>query len=344
MSRFLRNTRGVALILTILIVSLIVALTLQFNRTMRTHVVSAGNIGHGLKALYAAKSGVAYGLALLKEDSPDVDTVQDDWANQDKLAAMSAGSQALFDGGRFELKIMDESGKIPINDLIHDQEVNQALKEVLRRFLELDEFGLEHEQINTIMDAITDWLDPDEDNTNPFHDSEEDYYMGLEKPYHCKNGPLDSPEELLLVKGISPELFYGTDEQPGIGPYISVVRDSEGSVVRDGEGKININTAAPMVLRSLHEDLASDTGKTMVDEMVDYRINADDEALKSSTWYHDAGVPKDIELSKKIIKTTSDHFQIKSVGHFGNMTKHIVAVAKRDPDRGDVQTLSWKIE
>lgn len=336
MGRFLGNTRGVALILTILIVSLIVALTLQFNRTMRTHVASAGNIGHGLKALYAAKSGVAYGLALLKEDSLDVDTVQDDWANQDKLAAMSAGSQALFDGGRFELKIMDESGKIPINDLIRDQEVNEALKDVLRRFLELDEFGLEHEQINTIMDAITDWLDPDEDNTNPFHDSEEDYYMGLEKPYHCKNGPLDSPEELLLVKGISPELFYGRDEQPGIGPYISVVRD--------GDGKININTAAPMVLRSLHQDLTSDTGKAMVDDMVDYRINGDDEALKSLTWYHDAGVPKDIEIDKNIIKTTSHHFQITSVGNFGNTTKHVVAVVERDPDRGDVQTLSWKIE
>ena len=52
----LGNSRGVALILTILVVSLIVALTLEFNRTMLSHRVSAGNMGHGLKALYAAKS------------------------------------------------------------------------------------------------------------------------------------------------------------------------------------------------------------------------------------------------------------------------------------------------
>ena len=322
MGRFLGNSRGVALILTILIVSLIVALTVQFNRTMRTHVASAGNIGHGLKALYAAKSGITYGLAVLQEDTPDVDTLQDDWANPDKLASISAGSQALFAGGRFELRIADESGKIPINQLVE----TDYLEEVFRRLLELEEFGLEKDTVDTIVDSTTDWIDKNEDER--FLGAEEGYYQSLEKPYHCKNGPLDVPEELLLVKGMTPEIFYGTEGRPGIGKFISVF----------GDGKININTADLMVLRALETGLDADG-------MVEYRETVEPSELQSPQWYDGFAVAvSDKEGLKNVVKTPSSHLQITSVGHFGNVTKHIVAVVERDPDKGDFRTLSWKIE
>jgi general secretion pathway protein K len=328
MGRFLGNTRGVALILTILIVSLIVALTLQFNRTMRSHVVSAGNIGHGLKALYAAKSGVAYGLAMLQEDLPDVDTLQDDWANPDKLASIGTASQALFGGGRFEFKIADESGKIPINHLV---EIDY-LGEVFRRFLELEEFELEKDTVDTIVDSTMDWIDKadEEDDLERFLGAEDGYYQSLEKPYHCKNGPLDAPEELLLVKGMTPKLFYGTDERPGIGQYISVF----------GDGKININTADLMVLRALETGLDADG-------MAEHRETVDPGELQSKTWYDGfaVGVSEDSKKKlAKVVKTTSRHFQITSIGHFGNTSKHVVAVVERDSDKGDFRTLSWEIE
>lgn len=328
MDSILQNTRGVALILTILIVSLIVALTLQFNRTMRTHVASAGNIGHGLKALYAAKSGVAYGLAMLQEDTPDVDTLQDDWADPDKLASVGAASQALFGGGRFELKIADESGKIPINQLVE----TDYLEEVFRRLLELEEFGLDKDTVDTIVDSTMDWIDKadEEDDLERFLGAEDSYYQSLEKPYHCKNGPLDVPEELLLVKGMTRELFYGKDDRPGIGQYISVF----------GDGKININTADIMVLRALETGLDADG-------MAEHRETVDPGELQSEKWYDGfaVGVPADSKRRLvKVVKTTSHHFQITSVGHFENMTKHIVAVVERDSDKGDFWTLSWKIE
>jgi general secretion pathway protein K len=326
----LGNNRGVAIILTILIVSLIVALTLQFNRTMRTHVASAGNIGHGLKALYAAKSGIAYGFAMFQEDTPDVDTLQDDWANPDKLASIGAASQALFGGGRFKLKIADESGKIPINHLV--EVGKEYLEGVFRRLLELEVFDLDKDTVDTIVDSTMDWIDKadEKDDLERFLGAEDGYYQSLEKPYHCKNGPLDAPEELLLVKGVTPELFYGTDDRPGIGKFISVF----------GDGKININTADIMVLRALETGLDADG-------MVEYRETVDPGELQSPKWYH--GFAFDVSKDSKtkletVLKTTSQHFQITSVGHFGNMTKHIVAVAERDPDKGDFRTLSWKID
>ena len=56
-------------------------------------------------------------------------------------------------------------------------------------------------------DAILDWLDED-DETRELG-AEIDYYSGM--GYQCKNGQLGTIEELLLVKGVTPELLFGAD-------------------------------------------------------------------------------------------------------------------------------------
>ena len=56
--------------------------------------------------------------------------------------------------------------------------------------------------------AIIDWIDQD-DNTES--GAETDYYATLDPPYAAKNGPFDTIEELLLVKGVTPEILYGED-------------------------------------------------------------------------------------------------------------------------------------
>jgi general secretion pathway protein K len=325
MESLLRDTRGVALILTILVVSLIVALTLEFNRTMRDQVVSAGNTGHGLKALYNAKSGISIGLAVLKEDNQDVDSVQDDWAELPSRL----------------LSIEDLSGKIQINKLVknegEEQKYDKEQREVLTRFLKLDEFGLDDEEAEDIVAAVKDWIDTDDDTTTSDEAEGAEAYYYEPMGYHCPNGPLDSPEELRLVKGMTPEdMPY--ERFSDIVKHISVF----------GDGKININTADLRVLASLHEDMI-DLDNGMVDGMVEYRENADDpdNDLESPTWYKQAGVPNDITIDQKIIKTNTSHFQITSTGQFGDITRQVVAVVKRSKDEDKeekFQTLSWKLE
>src|SRR5207248_10535869 len=53
------------------------------------------------------------------------------------------------------------------------------------------------------------WLDPDDDPRAS--GAESSYYSGLNPPYKCKNGPLDSLEELLFVSGVTPQLLLGND-------------------------------------------------------------------------------------------------------------------------------------
>ena len=96
-----KKDRGVALILTIMVVSFIVTVSLEFNRNMRDHVVSSGNVGHGLKALYAAKSGISHGLVVLEADDKDFDSLKDDWVDVEKLAALSVMYKDMLGGGAF---------------------------------------------------------------------------------------------------------------------------------------------------------------------------------------------------------------------------------------------------
>ncbi len=58
-----------------------------------------------------------------------------------------------------------------------------------------------------LVDCILDWIDADS-NTRA-NGMEEDEYQALDTPRHVKNGALDSNEELMLVYGITPEMFYG---------------------------------------------------------------------------------------------------------------------------------------
>ncbi len=60
-----------------------------------------------------------------------------------------------------------------------------------------------------IADSILDWLDED-DEPRPYG-AEREFYSVLPTPYAPKNGPIDSVEELLLVRGVTPELLFGVD-------------------------------------------------------------------------------------------------------------------------------------
>jgi DNA uptake protein ComE-like DNA-binding protein len=60
-----------------------------------------------------------------------------------------------------------------------------------------------------VADAIVDWRDTD-DTPSPYG-AESEYYGSVQPPYRAKNGPFETVEELLLVKGVTPEMLYGMD-------------------------------------------------------------------------------------------------------------------------------------
>ncbi len=317
MNRLIKDDSGFALILTILIISLIVAITLQFNTSMRNDMYDAASLKEGIELTCIAKSGFNYACAVLSEDDPAVDSLHEDWADQKLLSSNSA---TMFGDGRFEVRIIDYSGKIPVNSVVE----GAKFEALLTRFLSLEEFALESEDVGNLVDAIKDWVDPDDEITK--FGAENGYYQALERSCSCKNAPLDSVEELLFVKGITKELFYGTKEKPGISGYLTVY----------GNGRININTADSLVLRSLSDQIDQE----MVEEMVAYRGDEKND-LNNPSWYKN--IPGMSHVNMNDLQTISSaYFKIESEGHKETMSKRVTGTVERK--EGAVKILAWKIE
>ncbi len=95
----------------------------------------------------------------------------------------------------------DESTRLNLNALLlADQVQENGGRQLLMQLPGMTE---------DVADSIMDWMDPD-DEPREFG-AEVDYYAALQPGYAPKNGPFESLEELLLVRGVFPELLYGLD-------------------------------------------------------------------------------------------------------------------------------------
>src|SRR5439155_22404073 len=98
---------------------------------------------------------------------------------------------------------------------------------------------------------IIDWRDHEKKPEAHANGAESEYYLRKRFPYRAKDGPLDSPEELLKIRGITPALYYGVDGSPGMRDVFSV---RPGRYDRDNLRKVNIKPAPPAVLQVLVAD------------------------------------------------------------------------------------------
>jgi general secretion pathway protein K len=134
------------------------------------------------------------------------------------------------------VRVMDEGGKINLN---------RADEETLRRVF--TNLGLEGPQRDMIVDAILDWRDPDD--LHHLNGAESDYYLSLSPPYTAKNGPFDTVEDLLWVRGVTPELFYGGGDQEQGRFYQVGLR--EVFTVDSPMDRVNLRTASAEVIHAL---------------------------------------------------------------------------------------------
>src|SRR3990172_9408115 len=225
-----RGERGMALVLTLLVLVLLVTAVLEFDRSTRTMVKAAGNFRDGMKAFHLGRSGIAAAQALLKDDlvrHGGRDDLTELWATPLPPFPLGDGTVAAW--------IQDEGGKINVNTLVTPSGTKPSVPlqiEQLKRLFRLK--GLDPAPV----DAIVDWLDRDE--IEEPSGAESAYYERLDRPYRCRNGRMDTLAELHLVKGISDEVYRA------ISPYLTVYENKFG-----GDNKINVNTADPLVLRTL---------------------------------------------------------------------------------------------
>lgn len=315
-----RNSRGVAIVLILLVLGVMIPLTLDLNRASRAQVYEAANLADGIRALYVSKSGYFLGKALLEEDDAAVDTLNESWARAEVLSAQSS---ILFSEGRFLLKIEDESGKIPINGLVEGDEYNAEIRGILTRLLSFPGFQLQEREVRDLVDALKDWIDGDDEPTG--FGAENSYYRSLETPYSCKNGPLDRIEELRLVRGITGELFEGTAERLGLRDYVTVY----------GDGNININTAPLPVLMALSGSMDEERAAALDA----YRKDSGHD-LSKVRWYDEVTGMTGITLPS-MVTVQSSVFRLHCVGSFRDVRKRTEAILQRG-EAGVMRLLAWR--
>ncbi|MCK5654772.1 MAG: general secretion pathway protein GspK [Candidatus Aureabacteria bacterium] len=317
----MKDNKGIALLIVLWILTILSVIALSFVYMMRLEIKMAKYQRDKAQAFYLARAGLERAIVQLvidKRSSRKIDALNESWSvNPDAYEDVNLA------GGSYKVEVSDESGKININT---------ASAGLLRNLPVIKDA----ENRAEICDSIIDWRD-----TNSNHElsgSEDNYYQALEEPYHCKNGHLDTVEELLLVKGVTGDLLYEEDADSdtsfldGDGDGVSNIRLKDIITVYT-DGKVNINTAGLEVLSSLIGGNAE-----LARNIIKYRAGADGvDGTEDDSPFSSAGKVTSIVGGSghgqfaKLIKVNSNVFKIVSVGRVDNsrVTKKIEAIVDR---------------
>lgn len=242
--RTTRDERGVALLLAILVLALLVALILEFDTDARREYREAAAFRDNFKATVLTRAAVQAARAVLQQDHlRDKQTGQMYDATTD-LWAFPITKYAIGDG-LMTAQIEDERSKLNLNDLATAADPNAKKTKVLRvkRLFALLQLNPD------LVDAIVDWVDADD--IPEAAGAESVYYQALRPSYRAANAPLQTPGELRLIKGMTPEIVDKLLQYVTVYPH-------------DGESRININTADLLVLQALDPRISQTTAGEII--------------------------------------------------------------------------------
>jgi len=207
--------RGGSVLLTVLVIVALLAFAVYtFAELSVSEMEATVMYGRASQTRALADSGIDLAKALLADP---LERVTEDYYHrpemfcgillQDSLAARGRGRCCVIapndsdpTSSSVRYGLIDESGKLNLNVAV---KWNLSEAEKRNLLIWLPDMTME------TADAIFDWID--EDSLSRQYGAESDFYEALPQPYIPVNGPLSSLDELLLVRGVTPELLYGED-------------------------------------------------------------------------------------------------------------------------------------
>jgi type II secretory pathway component PulK len=379
--------------MTLFVVALVTVLVLEYHFDASVEIDLAMNYASDVRAYHLALAGVRFAQALLQQAPKDSNGPEDPWyklglvpacfSPQQLLELAAAGlgeglpteerdtrraleqrgteprPEDMNQGGAgcVSLRITDENSKLPVNALRppngdENQPPPAVWVSIFQRFFE--SFKIDPE----VVDALIDWLDAG-DNPRGTGGAEKSYYQSLPIPYAPPNGPMRTPGELRLVKGLddvetlaklfpgaTPEVVadldlgsnsyltpFGTEQTQagtptGRGSGTGTQPGSRGGTQTGSQAaKVNVNTAASEVLSALIAGVqtAGSSAEGVVEEILakrqEKKLKSLNEAVQDASLQGALGSVADVK---------STHFRVESVGVVGIVQKKIVAVLKRD--------------
>ncbi len=356
--------RGVALIIVLLVVFALTVTAATFAYQMRVETRLATTTRSESELEWLGRSGVEYAkwILSLQQQVPG----EQAYNGLNQFWAGGPGAPELadnpFDGlsldgipvgqGRISVRIVDEERKFNVN------RANLQLLELALGFV-----GADAGDSSIIANSILDWIDRD-DFPKIGGGAESDYYLGLDPPYLAKNGPVDDITELLKIKGVTPELFFGggysvSGFRGGGRGFPTAAGASPGGggsglagvFCALSTGQVNINTAPVPVLT-----LALGGDEAAAREIVRIRAGPDGQ----DGTYDDEPARNPGEVAKLLgpvgggasgtplnvaWTTISSHFLVQVAAEFGNTRRRYIATIRRGGQSPrDFQTLIFRQE
>jgi general secretion pathway protein K len=228
------HDQGVALIVVLWIFIFLFAVAFNFSVAVREEASAAHRFSDDTQGYYLALAGFQQGLYDLMHQAAGINL--EEFKQKGDLYDGQWREEKLG-GGAYRMRFIDEGGKININ------RVDEG---ILRRVLA--NLGVEEPRRTILVDSIMDWRDADD--LHRVNGAENDYYRSLTPGYTAKNGPFDTVEDLLWVRGMSADLFFGQREVDAA-DGLRRVGMKEIFTVDSPIDRVNLRTASAEVIHAL---------------------------------------------------------------------------------------------
>jgi len=346
---------AIAVVIVMITIAALAGLAGLFAFMMKVETKLARNAKAEAQLTWLGRSGVEYARWVLAQQlsvpNEPYDALNQIWAggpgtmnlSNSPLAEVSLDNYQLGNG-KFSIKITDLERKFNIN-MANDQILQQALVLV----------GLDASQIPVISDSVQDWID--NDDVPRVEGAENSYYQGLNPPYYAKDGPIDDLSELLLIRGVTPEIYWGPAYREHSLSGGEQLIDQNGQSVEPqtypvglvdlftavSSGRININTASETELQLIplvDENIAS--------QIVQLRAGPDGaDGTDDDTPFQNVGELVNAGLSAPVVQQISRYctvrsstFKVEVDAEVGGARRRFYAILGRNNPK-DVQVLSF---
>lgn len=363
--------RGVALLIVMLLIFAMAVIVTAFAYTMKVEGRLATRTQSESETEWMGRSGIemAKWVLSLSRQIPGEQTY-------DGLNQFWAGGQGMtnvadnpFEGVSLKDVPLGD-GTISIE--IHDAERHLNINSIATRNPQLLELilqlcGAGASDSVDISAAIRDWIDPNDDPAMG-GGAESDFYRRFDPPYIAKNGPIDDLSELLKVRGVSPQLYWGPrglgmGGAPGGASVDSAGRRVSATFLGQGvagtvglvdvfsavsSGQLNINTAPYPVLvmacggdeniaRNILEQRAGPDGVDGTYDDMPARGPQDIARLQGVPVLPNQGTPL------AVFTTVSSTFEVRVDVRLGALSRRYVAVLRRSSLR-EMPVLTFRRE
>jgi general secretion pathway protein K len=303
----MNDRRGFALIAVLLVLAVVGVIGAEFAYSMRLEATSVRTYKEMLIAAHLAEAGIEQAVREIAGDVAFAATDDDGtltFYTRDRLPLKRLPrTNVPLGGGHFTYRLTDEEARLNLN---------AATPERVDRLLQA--LGIDKIERDVINDSLQDWRDANEEHRLNGAESE-DTYLQRPLPYRSKNANLDSITELLQIKGMTPALFYGTEDKPGLAAFVTA----------KSPGQVNLNTAPCVVLKAL--------------AFGEVECTAVDQARREGPY---TSVPG--QFGGRGVATTTRTFRIEAEGIVGGEVRaRITAIVQRRADAANdsVIVLEW---